>query len=113
MKHKKISWLIATLFTSPMLAQQALAQEASSTVSTETQQVNVTGIRASVRNALAIKEASTASLKSYRRKISASCRTPRLPNRWHVCPACRPASIAATPARLWHGAWARASSAQR
>ena len=52
MKHKKISWLIATLFTSPMLAQQALAQEASSAANTETQQVNVTGIRASVRNAL-------------------------------------------------------------
>ena len=58
MKHKKISWLIATLFTSPLLAQQALAQEASNGANTETQQVNVTGIRASVRNALAIKEAS-------------------------------------------------------
>ncbi|MQA40186.1 TonB-dependent receptor [Rugamonas aquatica] len=54
MKHKKMSWLIATLFTSPLLVQQALAQEAAGDI----QQVNVTGIRASVRNALAAKEAS-------------------------------------------------------
>ncbi|MYM87730.1 TonB-dependent receptor [Rugamonas sp. FT82W] len=54
MKHKKLSWLIATLFTSPMLVQQAFAQEAAADI----QQVNVTGIRASVRNALAAKEAS-------------------------------------------------------
>ncbi|MYN17186.1 TonB-dependent receptor [Rugamonas sp. FT107W] len=54
MKHKKLSWLIATLFTSPLLVQQAFAQEAAGDI----QQVNVTGIRASVRNALAAKEAS-------------------------------------------------------
>jgi outer membrane cobalamin receptor len=54
MKHKKMSWLIATLFTSPLLLQQALAQEAAG----DMVQVNVTGIRASVRNALAAKEAS-------------------------------------------------------
>lgn len=54
MKHKKLSWLIATLFTSPIVLQQALAQEASG----EMVQVSVTGIRASVRNALAAKEAS-------------------------------------------------------
>ncbi|SHN40900.1 TonB-dependent receptor [Duganella sacchari] len=54
MKHKKMSWLIATLFTSPLLVQDALAQEAAGDI----QQVNVTGIRASVRNALAAKEAS-------------------------------------------------------
>jgi TonB-dependent receptor len=56
MKHKKMSWLIATLFTSPLLVQQALAQDAA--VAGDIQQVNVTGIRASVRNALAAKEAS-------------------------------------------------------
>jgi TonB-dependent receptor len=55
MKHKKMSWLIATLFTSPLLVQQAMAQEAAAG---DIQQVNVTGIRASVRNALAAKEAS-------------------------------------------------------
>ncbi len=55
MKHKKMSWLIATLFSSPLLVQQALAQEAPAG---DIQQVNVTGIRASVRNALAAKEAS-------------------------------------------------------
>ena len=69
MKHKKMSWLIATLFTTPLMAQQAFAQEAAATaapaaatpsapVADEIQQVNVTGIRASVRNALAAKEAS-------------------------------------------------------
>jgi TonB-dependent receptor len=56
LKHKKMSWLIATLFTSPLLVQQALAQEAAA--AGDIQQVNVTGIRASVRNALAAKEAS-------------------------------------------------------
>jgi TonB-dependent receptor len=56
MKHKKMSWLIATLFTSPLLVQQALAQDAAA--AGDIQQVNVTGIRASVRNALAAKEAS-------------------------------------------------------
>lgn len=55
MKHKKMSWLIATLFTSPLLVQDVLAQEAAAD---GIQQVNVTGIRASVRNALAAKEAS-------------------------------------------------------
>ncbi|WP_343728949.1 TonB-dependent receptor [Duganella sp.] len=56
MKHKKMSWLIATLFTAPLLVQEAFAQEAAA--AGEIQQVNVTGIRASVRNALAAKEAS-------------------------------------------------------
>jgi iron complex outermembrane receptor protein len=56
MKHKKMSWLIATLFTSPLLVQQAMAQDAAA--AGDIQQVNVTGIRASVRNALAVKEAS-------------------------------------------------------
>jgi outer membrane receptor for ferrienterochelin and colicin len=50
-----MSWLIATLFTSPLLVQDVLAQEAAADA---IQQVNVTGIRASVRNALAAKEAS-------------------------------------------------------
>ncbi|HEX8406380.1 MAG TPA: TonB-dependent receptor [Duganella sp.] len=82
MKHKKISWLIATLFTTPLMAQQAFAQEAApaaipatpaaaaptpaapapapapAAASDDVQQVKVTGIRASVRNALAAKEAS-------------------------------------------------------
>ncbi|MYM82142.1 TonB-dependent receptor [Duganella sp. FT50W] len=59
MKQKKVSWLIATLFTSPLLVQQAFAQEAAAPAATgDIQQVNVTGIRASVRNALAAKEAS-------------------------------------------------------
>ncbi|MHA4867565.1 TonB-dependent receptor [Duganella sp. PWIR1] len=56
MKHKKMSWLIATLFTTPLLVQEVLAQEAAA--AGDIQQVNVTGIRASVRNALAAKEAS-------------------------------------------------------
>jgi iron complex outermembrane receptor protein len=56
MKHKKMSWLIATLFTTPLLVQEAFAQEAAA--AGDIQQVNVTGIRASVRNALAAKEAS-------------------------------------------------------
>ncbi|MYM24122.1 TonB-dependent receptor [Duganella sp. FT135W] len=55
MKHKKMSWLIATLFTSPLIVQDVLAQEAAA--ADGIQQVNVTGIRASVRNALAAKEA--------------------------------------------------------
>jgi TonB-dependent receptor len=60
MKYKKMSWLIATLFTSPLLVQQALAQETApeTPASGDVQQVAVTGIRASVRNALAAKEAS-------------------------------------------------------
>jgi iron complex outermembrane receptor protein len=75
MKHKKMSWLIATLFTTPLMAQQAIAQEAQAAQEAAApaaapaaaapaatdgpiQQVNVTGIRASVRNALAVKEAS-------------------------------------------------------
>ena len=73
MKHKKMSLLIATLFSTPLMAQQAFAQEAQAAqaaapaaqaatpaapVAGEIQQVNVTGIRASVRNALAVKEAS-------------------------------------------------------
>ena len=63
MKHKKMSLLIATLFSTPLMAQQAFAQEAQAAaapaapVADEIQQVNVTGIRASVRNALAAKEA--------------------------------------------------------
>ncbi len=57
MKHKKMSWLIATLFTSPLLVQQAMAQDAAAAAG-DIQQINVTGIRASVRNALAAKEAS-------------------------------------------------------
>jgi len=52
MKHKKMSWLIATLFTSPLFVQNSFAQDG------DVQVVNVTGIRASVRNALAAKEAS-------------------------------------------------------
>ncbi|NVM75275.1 TonB-dependent receptor [Duganella sp. SG902] len=56
MKHKKLSWLIATLFTAPLLVQEAFAQEAAA--AGDIQQVNVTGIRASVRNALAAKDAS-------------------------------------------------------
>ena len=57
MKHKKMSVLIATLFASPMLAGQAMAQQEPAPAG-DIQQVNVTGIRASVRNALAVKEAS-------------------------------------------------------
>lgn len=72
MKHKKMSLLIATLFSTPLMAQQAMAQETpaaqapaaapatapAAAPAGEIQQVNVTGIRASVRNALAAKEAS-------------------------------------------------------
>ncbi len=54
MRHKKLSLVIATLFTTPMLAAQA-QQEATGG---DVQQVTVSGIRASVRNALAAKEAS-------------------------------------------------------
>ena len=54
MKQKKLSWLIASLCAaaaSPTLAQAPVTTQ-------EVQQVTVSGIRASVRNALAVKEAS-------------------------------------------------------
>ena len=54
MRHKKLSVVIAALFTTPMLAAQAQQESTGS----EVQQVTVSGIRASVRNALAAKEAS-------------------------------------------------------
>ncbi len=55
MKQKKLSWLIAGLCTA--MCTGANAQEAAA-VTAEVQQVTVSGIRASVRNALAVKEAS-------------------------------------------------------
>ena len=55
MRHKKLSLLIAALFTTPMLAAQA---QQDATANNDIQQVTVSGIRASVRNALAVKEAS-------------------------------------------------------
>src|ERR1700749_139855 len=55
MRHKKLSLLMAALFTTPMLAAQA---QQDATANNDIQQVTVSGIRASVRNALAVKEAS-------------------------------------------------------
>ncbi|MFB9240149.1 TonB-dependent receptor [Massilia antarctica] len=52
MKQKKLSWLIASLFALPLAAADAHTQ------ADEVQQVTVSGIRSSVRNALAVKEAS-------------------------------------------------------
>jgi len=58
MKQKKLSWLIASLCAT--LAAQGSAQTAAqdAVAAQEVQQVTVSGIRASVRNALAVKEAS-------------------------------------------------------
>ena len=53
MQQKKLSWLIASLFTIPFALGEAMAQAAD-----PVQQVTVSGIRSSVRNALAVKEAS-------------------------------------------------------
>ena len=47
MRHKKLSLLIAALFTTPMLAAQA---QQDATANNDIQQVTVSGIRASVRN---------------------------------------------------------------
>jgi len=58
MKQKKLSWLIASLFTLPAIATDAAAQQAPAAPTEEVQQVTVSGIRSSVRNALAAKEAS-------------------------------------------------------
>ncbi|SFU44922.1 TonB-dependent receptor [Pseudoduganella namucuonensis] len=56
MKKKQLSWLIAGIFTVPAAG---VAQAQTSAVKAEeVQQVTVSGIRASVRNALAVKEAS-------------------------------------------------------
>ncbi|MDQ1922417.1 TonB-dependent receptor [Massilia pseudoviolaceinigra] len=52
MKQKQLGWLIASLFALPLAAAQARAQ------ADEVQQVTVSGIGSSVRNALAVKEAS-------------------------------------------------------
>ncbi|WP_377702663.1 TonB-dependent receptor [Pseudoduganella sp. UC29_71] len=56
MKQKKLSWLIASLFTMPLACTEAGAQ--SQQAAEPVQQVTVSGIRSSVRNALAVKEAS-------------------------------------------------------
>lgn len=60
MKQKKLSWLISAMFIAPVVAGSALAQQAAvaPVVDSDLQQVTVTGIRASVRSALATKEAS-------------------------------------------------------
>src|ERR1700751_253025 len=54
MRHKNLSVVIAALFSTPMLAAQAQQESTNN----EVQTVTVSGIRASVRNALAAKEAS-------------------------------------------------------
>ncbi len=57
MKQKKMSWLIAGLFTIPASVGNVFAQEAPAAEG-QIQQVTVSGIRASVRSALVAKEAS-------------------------------------------------------
>ncbi|MFL6656445.1 MAG: TonB-dependent receptor plug domain-containing protein, partial [Massilia sp.] len=58
MKQKKLSWMIAGLFTLPAVSVDAFAQQTTPVQSDEVATVTVSGIRASVRNALAAKEAS-------------------------------------------------------
>ncbi|MES3021845.1 MAG: TonB-dependent receptor [Pseudomonadota bacterium] len=57
MEQKKLSWLIAGIFTMPAVGANAQAQTAPAAVEDGVQTVVVSGIRASVRNALAAKEA--------------------------------------------------------
>ena len=68
MKQKKISWIIHALFMMPAISATAFAQEkpaAPATAATEeVQQITVSGIRASVRNALASKEASNSMIEA-------------------------------------------------
>ncbi|MFZ6767376.1 TonB-dependent receptor [Undibacterium sp. Di26W] len=65
MKQKKISWLIHALFMMPAISATAFAQEKPAAPATdEVQQVTVSGIRASVRNALASKEASNSMIEA-------------------------------------------------
>ncbi|MBC3918789.1 TonB-dependent receptor [Undibacterium sp. CY18W] len=65
MKQKKISWMIHALFVMPAISATAFAQEKPATPATdEVQQVTVSGIRASVRNALASKEASNSMIEA-------------------------------------------------
>ncbi|MDC8772899.1 TonB-dependent receptor [Roseateles albus] len=60
MRQKKLAWLIRAIFVLPAVGGQALAQQAAPAAkpSTELEAVVVTGIRASVRSALATKELS-------------------------------------------------------
>ena len=58
MQQKKLSWLIAGLFTMPLASGIAAGQETTVAADATMQKVEVSGIRASVRNALAVKEAS-------------------------------------------------------
>ena len=58
MERKKLSWMIASLFALPAVGSNAIAQQAPAAKADEVQTVTVSGIRASVRNALAVKEAS-------------------------------------------------------
>jgi TonB-dependent receptor len=57
MKVRQLPWLIRAAFALPVIGTSAMAQEAPSVADT-VQQVTVSGIRASVRNALEAKEAS-------------------------------------------------------
>ncbi|WP_426107761.1 TonB-dependent receptor [Massilia sp. TSP1-1-2] len=58
MEQKKLSWMIASLFTLPAVGANAFAQQAPAPAAEPVQTITVSGIRASVRNALAVKEAS-------------------------------------------------------
>ncbi|MDL2357414.1 MAG: TonB-dependent receptor, partial [Pseudomonadota bacterium] len=58
MQQKKLSWLIAGMFTMPVASTSVQAQQAPAVQDEAIQQVTVSGIRSSVRNALAVKEAS-------------------------------------------------------
>ena len=60
MKQKKLSWLIAGMFILPgaAISTSAMAQQAVAAQEDVIPQVTVSGIRSSVRNALAVKEAS-------------------------------------------------------
>jgi iron complex outermembrane receptor protein len=58
MKQKKLSWMIAAMFAIPAAGAGAQTQPAPAVQDEPVQQVTVSGIRSSVRNALAVKEAS-------------------------------------------------------
>ena len=58
MKQKKLSWMIAAMFAIPAAGASAQTQPAPAVQDEAMQQVTVSGIRSSVRNALAVKEAS-------------------------------------------------------
>ncbi len=63
MKQKKIVWLIRALFVMPVVSGSAMAQQSPAPAADDVQQIVVTGIRASIRSALASKEASNSMIE--------------------------------------------------